>query len=124
MISITVSNATLILGSRAIFRELNWEIQHDQKIGLIGPNGAGKSSLFKLIIGEHTPEKGGTVIRAKGVTVGYLPQEPEFDLGRTAISLALEGNLRVAEIETELQRVESKLGDPEVYSNSKVLERT
>ena len=85
MISITVSNATLIIGSHVIFRELNWEIQHDQKIGLIGPNGAGKSSLFKLIIGEHSPEKGGAVIRAKGVSVGYLPQHPEFDSERTAI---------------------------------------
>ena len=66
MISITVSNATLILGAHVIFRDLNWEIQHDQKIGLIGPNGAGKSSLFKMITGEHAPEKGGTVIRAKG----------------------------------------------------------
>ena len=77
MILITVSNATLILGAHTIFRDLNWEIQHDQKIGLIGPNGAGKSSLFKLIMEEHTPEKGGAIIRAKGVTVGYLPQHPE-----------------------------------------------
>ena len=123
MISITVSNATLILGSRAIFRDLNWEIQHDQKIGLIGPNGAGKSSLFKLIIGEHTAEKGGTVIRAKGVTVGYLPQHPEFDPEKIAFSLALQGNPRVAEIESELQRVESKLSDPDVYNNAKALER-
>jgi ATP-binding cassette subfamily F protein 3 len=124
MISITVSNATLILGSRAIFRDLNWEIQHDQKIGFIGPNGAGKSSLFKLIIGEHAPEKGGTVIRAKGVTVGYLPQQPEFDPESIAFSLALAGNPRVAEIESELQRVESKLSDPDVYNNAKALERT
>jgi len=124
MISITVSNATLILGSHAIFRDLNWEVQHDQKIGLIGPNGAGKSSLLKLIIGEHEPEKGGTVIRARGVTVGYLPQHPEFDPERTAIALALEGNARVAEIETELQRIENKLGEPEVYNNPKALERT
>jgi ATP-binding cassette, subfamily F, member 3 len=123
MISITVSNATLILGSHVIFRDLNWEVQHDQKIGLIGPNGAGKSSLFKLIIGEHSPEKGGTVIKAKGVTVGYLPQHPEFDPEKTALALALEGNPRVAEIETELQRVESKLGDPSVYNNAKSLER-
>ncbi len=52
MISITISNATLILGSHAIFRDLNWEIQHDQRIGLIGPNGAGKSSLLKMIVGR------------------------------------------------------------------------
>jgi ATPase subunit of ABC transporter with duplicated ATPase domains len=106
MISITVSNATLILGAHTIFRDLNWEIQHDQKIGLIGPNGAGKSSLLKLITEEHTPEKGGTVIRARGVTVGYLPQDPEFDPERTALSLALEGNPRVAEIDEELIRLE------------------
>jgi len=123
MISVTVSNATLILGSRAIFRDLDWEIQHDQKIGMIGPNGAGKSSLFKLITGEHEPEKGGMVIRAKGVTVGYLPQHPEFDPERKAISLALEGNPRIHEIEAELQTIEKKLGDPIVYGDSKKLER-
>jgi len=123
MISITVSNATLILGAHTIFRNLNWEIQHDQKIGLIGPNGAGKSSLFKLIMEEHSPEKGGAVIRAKGVTVGYLPQHPEFDPDRTAISLALEGNPRIAEIDIELKRIEKKLGDPDIYNNPKSLER-
>jgi ATP-binding cassette subfamily F protein 3 len=124
MISITVSNATLILGAHAIFRDLSWEVQHDQKIGLIGPNGAGKSSLFKLIIGEHAPEKGGSVIKAKGVTVGYLPQHPEFDPEAIALALALEGNPRIAEIETELGRVEEKLGTPEVYNNARALERT
>ena len=124
MISITISNATLILGAHNIFRDLSWEIQHDQKIGLIGPNGAGKSSLLKLIMEEHTPEKGGTVIRAKGMTVGYLPQDPEFDPERTALSLALEGNPRVAEIDNELKRIEMKLGNPEVYNNPKALERT
>lgn len=123
MISISVSNASLILGAHTIFRDLNWEVQHDQKIGLIGPNGAGKSSILKLIIGEHTPEKGGAVIKAKGVTLGYLPQHPEFDPQKTAISLALEGNPRVMEIEAELQRVESKLGDPAVYNNARALER-
>ena len=123
MISITVSNATLILGAHVIFRDLSWDVQHDQKIGLIGPNGAGKSSLFKLITGEHSPEKGGMVIKAKGVTLGYLPQQPEFDPQRTAISLALEGNPRLLEVEAELQRVESRLGEPDVYNNPKALER-
>jgi ATP-binding cassette subfamily F protein 3 len=124
MISITVSNASLILGAHTIFKDLSWEVQHDQKIGLIGPNGAGKSSLLKLIMEEHVPEKGGAVIRAKGVTVGYLPQHPEFDPDRTALSLALDGNPRVKEIDLEMIRLEKKLGDPDVYNNPKALVRT
>ena len=123
MISVTISNATLILGAHAIFRDLNWEIQHDQKIGLIGPNGAGKSSLLKLITGEHSPEKGGAVIFAKGITVGYLPQHPEFDPDRTTLSLALEGNPRVKEIDLELVRLEKQLGNPDVYNHPKSLQR-
>ncbi|HKI53949.1 MAG TPA: ABC-F family ATP-binding cassette domain-containing protein [Anaerolineales bacterium] len=124
MISITVSNASLILGAHTIFKDLSWEVQHDQKIGLIGPNGAGKSSLLKLIMEEHVPEKGGAVIRAKGVTLGYLPQHPEFDPDRTALSLAMDGNPRIREVDLELSRLEKKLGDPDVYNNPKALGRT
>ena len=123
MISISLSNTTLVLGARAIFRDLYWGIQHDQKIGLVGPNGAGKSSLLKLIIGEHSPEPGGTVVKAKGVTIGYLPQHPEFDPERTALDLTLEGNPRVAELEAELDAVEERLGLPDVYGNPKALEK-
>jgi ATP-binding cassette, subfamily F, member 3 len=121
MISISISNATLILGAQAIFRDLNFEIQHDQKIGLIGPNGAGKSSLFKLILGEYTSEPGGSVIKARGVSVGYLAQHPEFPPDQTALQAALEGNPRVHEIEDSLERIEASLHDPRVYNNTEML---
>jgi len=124
MISISLSNLSLILGARAIFRDLSWEIQHNQKIGLIGPNGAGKSSLFKLITGEYTAEPGGAIARAKGVMVGYLPQQPEFDPSAVAFHLALDGNPRVAELERELANIESRLGKPSVYEDEKALTRT
>jgi len=124
MISLSLSNLTLILGSRAIFRDLYWEIQHDQRIGLIGPNGAGKSSLFKIIIGEYTPEPGGAVVRAKGVTIGYLPQQPELDLHPTAFETALAGNPRVAELETELTQIEASFSNPQVYNNDRTLTQT
>jgi ATP-binding cassette, subfamily F, member 3 len=123
MISLSLSNVSLILGSRAIFRNLYWEIQHDQRIGLVGPNGAGKSSLFKVIMGEHAPEPGGAVVKAKGVSVGYLPQDPELDPTLTVLAAALQGNARLAEIETELERIEHKLSDPAVYNDSKKLTR-
>jgi len=123
MISISLSNITLILGAKTIFRGLNWEIQHDQKIGLIGPNGAGKSSLLKLIEGELTSEPGGAVVRAKGVSVGYLPQQPNLDPRQTALEAAMAGNPRVAELEHTLERIETSLGDPQVYNHPKTLEQ-
>lgn len=124
MISISLANASLVLGAKNIFQDLTWEIQHNQKIGLIGPNGAGKSSLFKLIIGEYLSEPGGTVSRARGVTVGYLPQQPEFDPFALAFQLALDGNPRVAELEKSLANIEVRLGNPAVYEDEKVLTRT
>jgi ATP-binding cassette, subfamily F, member 3 len=121
MISIGLSDVHLVLGARTIFKDLTWEIQHNQKIGLVGPNGAGKSSLLKLITGEFSPEPGGSVVRAKGVTVGYLPQQPDFPPSYSAIDLALAGVPRVAEIESELIIIEKKLSQPEVYNDSKAL---
>ena len=124
MIALSLSNLTLILGSRAIFRDLYWEIQHDQRIGFIGPNGAGKSSLFKVITGEYSAEPGGTVVRAKGLTLGYLAQQPELDITQTAFEAALAANPRVAELEAELKQIEAEFSDPSVYNDSKALTQT
>jgi ATP-binding cassette, subfamily F, member 3 len=123
MIQIQLSNITLILGAKRIFENLNWEIQRGQKIGLIGANGAGKSSLFKLIEGEHSPELGGSITRARSISTGYLPQQPELDLTLTAFDAALAGNPRVAEVHAELEHVETSLSDPEVYGNERKLQR-
>jgi ATP-binding cassette, subfamily F, member 3 len=123
MINVSLSNITLILGARRIFAGLNWEIQHDQKIGLIGPNGAGKSSLLKLIHGDLDAEPGGAVMRAKGITVGYLPQQPTLDPQQTALSAAMAGNPRFAELQAELEAIETGLGDPQVYNDLEALAR-
>lgn len=121
MIAVSLTNIHLVLGARTIFQNLSWEIQHDQKIGLIGPNGAGKSSLLKLIVHDYSPEPGGTITRAKGLTVGYLPQQPELDPQASALEVALGGNPRVAELRAELERLEASLGEPEVYTVSETL---
>jgi ATP-binding cassette subfamily F protein 3 len=123
MVQLQLANITLVLGAKRIFENLNWEIQHGQKIGLIGANGAGKSSLFKMIEGEHSPEMGGVITRARLITTGYLSQSPELDSSLTALDAALAGNPRVAEVHAELERVENSLGDSEIYSNERKLQR-
>ncbi len=124
MIAIGLTHISLSLGAHLIFNNLSWEIQDDQRIGLIGPNGAGKSSLLKLIVGEHTPEPGGLLSRAKGLTIGYLPQQPELDPEQTVLTAALAGNAQLAQVEAELERLEAKLSDPAVYGDEKALART
>jgi len=123
MIAVQLSNILLVLGARTIFDRLNWEIQHDQKVGLIGPNGAGKSSLFKLITGEYHAEPGGVVTRARGFSLGYMAQQPEFDPEQTALEMALSALPRLAAIESELDQVEASLGEPQVYGDPKKLGR-
>ncbi|RJP46513.1 MAG: ABC transporter ATP-binding protein [Anaerolineaceae bacterium] len=123
MIQIQLSNITLVLGAKRIFENLNWEIQRGQRIGLVGANGAGKSSLFKLIEGEHSPELGGSITRARLVTTGYLPQQPELDSSLTAFAAALAGNPRVAEVHAELEQIESSLSDPKIYGDGRKLQR-
>ena len=123
MIAIQLSNIDLVLGAHRLFSGLSWEIQDDQKIGLIGPNGAGKSSLLKLITGEYQPEPGGSITRARGVEVGYLPQQPIFEDSQTPLAVALSGRPRVMEIRAELETIEESLGDPDVYLDEKRLGR-
>ena len=121
MIQLQLSNLSLVLGATHIFDSLSWEIQRGQKIGLIGANGAGKSSLFKLIVGEYDAEQGGSLTRSRGLTVGYLAQTPELDLSQTALESALDGNPRVAEVRSELIRVEESFSDPNIYENERRL---
>ncbi len=123
MIALQLANVKLVLGAHVLFNGLSWEIQHDQKVGLIGPNGAGKSSLFKLMTAEYNPEPGGMITRARGISLGYLPQHPELPMDRTPIALAMEGNPRVAEVAASLQEVEASLGETGVYSNPGRLEK-
>jgi ATP-binding cassette subfamily F protein 3 len=123
MIAVNLANVSLVLGAHAIFENLYWEIGEEQKIGLIGPNGAGKSSLLKLIVGEYAPEPGGSVVKSKGASVGYLPQEIDLDPAQSAWQAALQGNPRFWEVRAMLEKAEASLGEPEVYNNSKVLER-
>jgi ATP-binding cassette subfamily F protein 3 len=123
MIVISLSKASLVLGAHTIFDNLFWEIQHDQKIGLIGPNGAGKSSLLKLIVGEHSPETGGGVVKAKGVSIGYLAQQVDLKPDRPAWQTALEGNPRYWHVKSGLGQVEASFEDAKVYNDPKALTR-
>ncbi len=123
MIAVNLTNLKLDLFARPILIDVDWEIHADRCIGLIGANGAGKSSLLKLIAGEWIPD-GGSITRSKGLTIGYLAQEPALDPDRTALAEALSALEELRVIEADLQKVEVRLSDPNVYGAEKALART
>ncbi len=65
-------------GGRKCFENIRLSFLPGVKIGVVGANGAGKSTLMRIMAGIDT-DYAGEARPAKGVTVGYLPQEPELD---------------------------------------------
>jgi ATP-binding cassette subfamily F protein uup len=77
-------------GARPLFEHLSFGISDGDRVGLIGPNGSGKSTLLKILAGLEEPDSGTLSLR-RGVRMGYVPQDPEFPLGKTVEEVVLEG---------------------------------
>lgn len=45
-------------GDKLLYENLNFNLPQAGIVGIIGPNGAGKTTIFKMIMGEQTPDKG------------------------------------------------------------------
>ncbi|MED4350869.1 ABC-F type ribosomal protection protein [Schinkia azotoformans] len=72
-----VKNLSKAFDGRTLFKDVNFTIQHGEKLALIGPNGSGKTTLIKIIMGEETAQ--GNVWVSPSAEIGYLTQEV-FDL--------------------------------------------
>lgn len=65
-------------GSREVLKEVSFEVEYGERIGLVGDNGSGKSTLFSILAGE-LPASSGTLLFAEGQKIGYLKQDPLLD---------------------------------------------
>ena len=81
-----LENISLSFGNRQILENINFEINKGEIFGMLGPNGVGKSTIFNLITGLISPEKGSIFIGEEKVNdfpiflrttkfkIGYVPQ--------------------------------------------------
>ncbi len=63
---------------RWLFRNLHFGLLRGDRVALVGINGTGKSSLLRILAGELDPTEG-KAVREKGITIGYLAQDPDFE---------------------------------------------
>ena len=81
-----LDNVSLSFGNRQILQNINFEINKGEIFGMLGPNGVGKSTIFNLVTGLISPEKGSIFIGGEKVNnfpiflrttkfkIGYVPQ--------------------------------------------------
>ncbi|MEO8287275.1 MAG: ribosomal protection-like ABC-F family protein [Chloroflexota bacterium] len=85
-----------------IFEGVSFTVNTGERVALVGPNGVGKSTLLKIIAGQDTANSG-SIVRAKGIRLVYLPQE-------AASSFASEADLSFSPHDTLYHSMLDALG--------------
>jgi ATP-binding cassette ChvD family protein len=98
--------------NRQVLKDIYLSFFYGAKIGVLGLNGAGKSTLLRIIAGVDNDYLG-TINVQKGITFGYLPQEPELDPDRTVREIVEEGVSETVGLLKEYEEVSAKFSEPD-----------
>jgi ATP-binding cassette subfamily F protein 3 len=108
---VTTQNLGKSFGALNVFAGLSLSIPHGARIALVGPNGVGKTTLLKVIAGEEPPSMG-AVMRARGLSIGYLPQESVYESLNTLRDECLLPFSDLIAVQQELRKLEAEMSGP------------
>ena len=74
---IQFNRVTKSFGAQRLFDDLSFSVNRRERIGLVGRNGHGKTTVFRMVLGEVTPDSGDIVI-PKRYRIGHLDQHIRF----------------------------------------------
>ena len=111
---IRLQQLSLMRGTKPLFVQVDLTLNPGDKIGLIGANGTGKSTLFAMLRDEIHPDQG-SIDFPRNWRVAHVAQEtPALD--RSALDYAIDGDITLRKLESELQAIEDQHDDAE-YGN-------
>jgi len=96
---------------KPVLKDISLSYFYGAKIGVLGLNGSGKSSLLRILAGIDTEFNGETTI-SPGLTVDYLPQEPELDPAKTIKQIVEEGVQDTVDLLNEFNQINEKFAEP------------
>jgi ATP-binding cassette subfamily F protein 3 len=105
---ISVDNLAVEFGGKALFSEVSFTINENDKIALMGKNGAGKSTMMKIIAGEQKATRGG-VRYPKDVVIAYLPQHLLTEDSCTVFEEASKAFDHIFKMRDEMERLNKEL---------------
>ena len=111
MALITISSLTKSYGARDIFAGLSFGVENGARLGIVGPNGVGKTSLLRILAGEDEASSG-SLHRTRGVRIGYLSQEADFQMSGSLWDACESVFADVLAQQSELSRLEHEMSDP------------
>jgi sulfate-transporting ATPase len=97
---------------KTVLKNIYLSFFYGAKIGVLGLNGAGKSTLLRIIAGIDT-EYEGKITAQKGISFGYLPQEPELDPSKTVREIVEEGAGEPLEVMKAYEAINEAFADPD-----------
>ncbi|MFC3929031.1 ABC-F family ATP-binding cassette domain-containing protein [Streptococcus caprae] len=109
MSNFIVEHLTKSVGDKTVFRDISFIVHELDRIGLIGVNGTGKTTLLDVLSGRSGFDGDRSPFTAaKGYTISYLTQEPDFDDSKSVLDTVLSSDLREMAV---LKRYEALLLD-------------
>ena len=102
--------------NKQVLKNIYLSFFYGAKIGIVGMNGAGKSTLMKIIAGLDNDYQG-NVVWSPGYSVGYLPQDPHLQDGKTVMECVKEGVQATVDALAEYEEINNKFGLPEYYED-------
>ncbi len=97
---------------RQIIKDISLSFFPGAKIGLLGLNGSGKSTVLRIMAGADK-EYDGEVQHLPGISIGYLPQEPQLDPEKTVREEVEAGLGEVMEAKQKLEEIYAAYAEPD-----------
>ncbi len=97
---------------RQIIKDISLSFFPGAKIGLLGLNGSGKSTVLRIMAGEDK-DYDGEVQWQSGISIGYLPQEPQLDPAKTVRDEVEAGMGAVMEAKQKLDEIYAAYAEPD-----------
>jgi len=97
---------------KTVLSNIYLSFYYGAKIGVLGLNGAGKSTLLRIIAGEDKDYLG-EISTQKGITFGYLAQEPHLDPEKTVKEIVQEGVQETVDLLQAYEDINAGFADPD-----------
>jgi ATP-binding cassette subfamily F protein 3 len=107
---IQLNSAGKRYGHKLLFDGADLLIAAQDRVGLVGANGTGKTTFLKVLAGLESLDYGAASV-AKGIDIGYLPQDGLALSGRTVFAECMAVFSRLQGLEKELEQLMSRMAE-------------